>query len=58
MLMFTSTFLTMMAIGGFPSFVEDMKAWDQTLSFCLTIKSIKNILNNFVIDDSFVTVDI
>uniref|UniRef100_A0A0E0H5E8 ABC transporter domain-containing protein n=1 Tax=Oryza nivara TaxID=4536 RepID=A0A0E0H5E8_ORYNI len=25
MLMFTSTLLTMMAIGGFPSFVEDMK---------------------------------
>ncbi len=23
--MFTSTLLTMMAIGGFPSFVEDMK---------------------------------
>jgi hypothetical protein len=25
MLMFTSTLLTMMSIGGFPSFVEDMK---------------------------------
>ncbi|KAL6639563.1 hypothetical protein ACP70R_023293 [Stipagrostis hirtigluma subsp. patula] len=27
MLMFTSTLLTMMAIGGFPSFVEDMKVF-------------------------------
>uniref|UniRef100_A0A0D9WXR6 ABC transporter domain-containing protein n=1 Tax=Leersia perrieri TaxID=77586 RepID=A0A0D9WXR6_9ORYZ len=27
MLMFTSTLLTMMAIGGFPSFVEDMKIY-------------------------------
>lgn len=25
MLMFTAAFLTFMAIGGFPSFVEDMK---------------------------------
>jgi uncharacterized membrane protein YqhA len=25
MLMFTSTLLIMMSIGGFPSFVEDMK---------------------------------
>ncbi|KAK3126816.1 hypothetical protein QOZ80_7AG0563250 [Eleusine coracana subsp. coracana] len=25
MIMFTSTFITMMAVGGFPSFVEDMK---------------------------------
>ncbi|KQJ81649.1 hypothetical protein BRADI_5g02030v3 [Brachypodium distachyon] len=29
MLMFTSTFLTMMAIGGFPSFVEDMKIFEK-----------------------------
>ncbi|XP_048560461.1 ABC transporter G family member 1-like [Triticum urartu] len=29
MLMFTSTFMTMMAIGGFPSFVEDMKIFEK-----------------------------
>ncbi len=27
MLMFISTMLTLMAIGGFPSFVEDMKVF-------------------------------
>ncbi|VAH42326.1 unnamed protein product [Triticum turgidum subsp. durum] len=29
MLMFTSTFMTMMAIGSFPSFVEDMKVFEK-----------------------------
>ncbi|CAM0907694.1 unnamed protein product [Alopecurus aequalis] len=29
MLMFTSTFVTMMAIGSFPSFVEDMKIFEK-----------------------------
>jgi hypothetical protein len=32
MLMFTSTFVTMMAIGSFPSFVEDMKVGNIILS--------------------------
>jgi hypothetical protein len=39
MLMFVAAFLTFMAIGGFPSFVEDMKV---TFS-CLNLASCKSI---------------
>jgi hypothetical protein len=30
MLMFVAAFLTFMAIGGFPAFVEDMKVVDES----------------------------
>jgi uncharacterized membrane protein YqhA len=36
MLMFVAAFLTFMAIGGFPAFVEDMKVVDERLPISLT----------------------
>jgi hypothetical protein len=35
MLMFVAAFLTFMAIGGFPAFVEDMRVYQDYFTFIL-----------------------